>query len=59
MLGRADDVIVSGGENVPPLAVEAALATHPAVVEAAVTGVPDPEWGHGWSRSSCCGRRCR
>ena len=45
VLGRADDVVVSGGEKVPPLAVEAALETHPAVVEAAVTGVRDPEWG--------------
>ena len=45
VLGRADDVLVSGGENVAPLAVEAALETHPSVVEAAVTGVPDEEWG--------------
>jgi O-succinylbenzoic acid--CoA ligase len=45
VLGRADDVVVSGGENVPPLAVEAALETHPSVVEAAVAGVPDDEWG--------------
>ena len=45
VLGRADDVLVSGGENVAPLAVEAALESHPSVVEAAVTGVPDDEWG--------------
>ena len=45
VLGRADDVVVSGGEKVPPLTVEAALEGHPAVVEAAVIGVPDPEWG--------------
>jgi O-succinylbenzoic acid--CoA ligase len=45
VLGRADDVVVSGGVNVAPLAVEAALETHPSVVEAAVTGVPDEEWG--------------
>ena len=45
VLGRADDVVVSGGENVAPLAVEAALERHPSVVEAAVTGVPDEEWG--------------
>ena len=50
MLGRADDVVVSGGENVAPLAVEAALERHPSVVEAAVTGVPDEQWG-------CAGRR--
>ena len=45
VLGRADDVVVSGGENVAPLAVEAALGHHPSVVEAAVIGVPDDEWG--------------
>ena len=45
VLGRADDVVVSGGEKVAPLAVEAALETHPSVVEAAVTGVADEEWG--------------
>ena len=45
VLGRADDVLVSGGENVAPLAVEGALEAHPSVVEAAVTGVPDDEWG--------------
>jgi O-succinylbenzoic acid--CoA ligase len=45
VLGRADDVVVTGGENVAPLAVEAVLESHPNVVEAAVTGVPDEEWG--------------
>ena len=45
VLGRADDVVVTGGENVAPLAVEGALESHPSVVEAAVTGVPDEEWG--------------
>ncbi|QXC61677.1 AMP-binding protein [Aquihabitans sp. G128] len=43
--GRADDLIVSGGENVWPATVEAALATHPKVAEVAVQGQPDPEWG--------------
>lgn len=43
--GRADDVVVTGGEKVAPAAVEAALAGHPAVVEVAVVGVPDAEWG--------------
>ena len=43
--GRADDVIVTGGEKVSPAAVEAALASHPAVVEAAVVGLADEEWG--------------
>ncbi len=45
VLGRADDVVVTGGEKVPPTAVEAALETHPSVVEAAVVGVADEEWG--------------
>lgn len=45
VLGRLDDLIVTGGEKVAPLAVEAALAGHPAVVDVAVIGVPDPEWG--------------
>jgi len=45
VLGRADDMINSGGVKVPALAVEAAVRQHPAVLEAAVVGVPDPEWG--------------
>jgi len=45
VLGRADDVVVTGGEKVAPAAVEAALGSHPAVAEVAVVGVPDPEWG--------------
>ena len=43
--GRADDVVVTGGEKVAPAAVEAVLARHPAVAEVAVVGAPDPEWG--------------
>jgi acyl-CoA synthetase (AMP-forming)/AMP-acid ligase II/NAD(P)-dependent dehydrogenase (short-subunit alcohol dehydrogenase family) len=43
--GRADDMIVSGGENVFPLEVEEVLASHPAVAEAAVIGVPDEQFG--------------
>jgi O-succinylbenzoic acid--CoA ligase len=43
--GRADDVIVTGGENVHPLEVERALAAIPGVAEACVFGVPDPTWG--------------
>jgi o-succinylbenzoate---CoA ligase len=45
VFGRIDDVIVSGGENVWPVAVERALATHSGVSEVAVVGRPDPEWG--------------
>ncbi|MBB3038202.1 AMP-binding protein [Hoyosella altamirensis] len=43
--GRDDDMIVSGGENVFPGEVEAALYAHPEITEAAVTGVPDEEFG--------------
>ncbi|MDG2308467.1 MAG: AMP-binding protein [Candidatus Binatia bacterium] len=43
--GRDDDMIISGGENVFPREVEDLLANHDAVVEAAVIGVPDPEFG--------------
>ncbi len=43
--GRLAEMIVSGGENVWPSAVEAVLALHAAVAEVAVAGVADPEWG--------------
>jgi O-succinylbenzoic acid--CoA ligase len=43
--GRADDVIVSGGENVQPAEVEAVLREHPGVADVRVYGEPDPEWG--------------
>jgi O-succinylbenzoic acid--CoA ligase len=43
--GRLKEVIVTGGENVAPVEVERVLAAHPAVVDAGVTGVPDPDWG--------------
>lgn len=45
VLGRADDVIVTGGEKVVATQVAARLEEHPAVAEAEVIGVPDPEWG--------------
>ncbi|GAA2782751.1 o-succinylbenzoate--CoA ligase [Crossiella cryophila] len=45
ILGRADDVIITGGEKVPPALVERALTDCPGVREACVVGVPDPEWG--------------
>jgi fatty-acyl-CoA synthase len=43
--GRDDDMIISGGENVFPREVEDLLADHEDVVEAAVIGVPDDEFG--------------
>jgi acyl-CoA synthetase (AMP-forming)/AMP-acid ligase II len=43
--GRLDDVIVRGAENLSPGEIEDTLLAHPAVAEAAVVGIPDPEWG--------------
>jgi O-succinylbenzoic acid--CoA ligase len=43
--GRLDDVVVTGGVNVAPTAVEAALRLHPDVADAVVFGRPDDEWG--------------
>ncbi len=43
--GRDDEMIVSGGENVFPSEVEGALAHHPDIVDVAVVGVPDEEFG--------------
>ena len=43
--GRRGDLIITGGENVWPTAVERVLGTHPDVVEVAVIGRDDPEWG--------------
>jgi acyl-CoA synthetase (AMP-forming)/AMP-acid ligase II len=45
IVGRARDVIRTGGETVAPPEVEAALGEHPDVAEVAVVGVPDAEWG--------------
>jgi len=45
VLGRLDELVISGGVNVHPGEVEAVLAAHPAVAEVAVAGRPDPEWG--------------
>ena len=45
IMGRTDDMIISGGENVHPVQVEAALADHPGVLDSVVVGVPDDQWG--------------
>jgi O-succinylbenzoic acid--CoA ligase len=45
VLGRLKELIVTGGENVAPLEVEQALLAHPAVIDAGVAGLPDPNWG--------------
>jgi acyl-CoA synthetase (AMP-forming)/AMP-acid ligase II len=43
--GRADDVIVRGGENISPGEIEDVLLTHPSIADAAAVGVPSTEWG--------------
>lgn len=43
--GRADDVIVRGGENLSPGEIEDVMLTHPSVADAAVVGIPDEQWG--------------
>lgn len=45
IVGRKDDMLISGGENVQPVQVEEALNEHPKVSSCAVTGVPDEKWG--------------
>lgn len=43
--GRADDVIIRGGENMSPGEIEDVLLTHPAIADACAVGVPSVEWG--------------
>lgn len=45
IVGRAKDMIISGGENIYPAEIESLLAEHPAVAECAVLGMPDAAWG--------------
>jgi acyl-CoA synthetase (AMP-forming)/AMP-acid ligase II len=45
IVGRKDDMIISGGENVHPVQVEAVLGEHPGVADSAVVGAPDDRWG--------------
>ena len=42
---RFKDVIISGGENISSVEVEGVLMRHPAILEVAVVGMPDPKWG--------------
>jgi acyl-CoA synthetase (AMP-forming)/AMP-acid ligase II len=45
IVGRKDDMIISGGENVHPNQVEEVLNEHPGIRDSAVVGLPDPRWG--------------
>ncbi len=45
IVGRKDDMIISGGENVHPTQVEAVLVEHPGIADACVVGLPDERWG--------------
>jgi len=45
LAGRQKDIIIRGGENIAPVEIEAVIESHPKVIEAAVIGVPDQEWG--------------
>ncbi|MER7408970.1 class I adenylate-forming enzyme family protein [Streptomyces cacaoi] len=45
LVGRRDDMILSGGENVHPVQVEDVLTEHPGIADAVVVGAQDPEWG--------------
>jgi acyl-CoA synthetase (AMP-forming)/AMP-acid ligase II len=45
VVGRADDMIIRGGENLSPTEIEDVLLQHPEVAAAAVVGLPDAEWG--------------
>lgn len=56
VLGRADGAIISGGANVDPAAVEAALTAIPGIDEACAFGVPDPEWGERVAAAVVAGR---
>ncbi|MBU2548202.1 MAG: long-chain-fatty-acid--CoA ligase [Proteobacteria bacterium] len=45
IVDRKKDMIISGGENIIPREIEEVLYTHPKILEAAVIGMPDPDWG--------------
>src|SRR6202012_2352185 len=45
IIGRGDDMLISGGENVHPVQVEEVLNEHPGVADSCVVGLPDERWG--------------
>jgi acyl-CoA synthetase (AMP-forming)/AMP-acid ligase II len=55
LCGRADDVIVRGGENISPNEIEDVLIGHPAIEDAAVVGIPSVEWGEAIGVALVCG----
>jgi acyl-CoA synthetase (AMP-forming)/AMP-acid ligase II len=57
--GRADDVIVRGGENISPGEIEEVLLAHPAVADAAVVAIPDEQWGEGVAAAVVLKERAR
>ena len=52
--GRADDVIVRGGENISPGEIEDVLITHPAVKDVAVVAIADEQWGEAVGAAVVC-----
>ncbi|AZI58751.1 hypothetical protein EH165_12020 [Nakamurella antarctica] len=46
IIGRIDDLIITGGAKIAPIAVEAVLAAVPGVRDVVITSIPDDEWGH-------------
>lgn len=57
IVGRRDDMIISGGENIHPVQVEEVLNEHPGIADAAVVGAPDPAGGSWSPRMWCAGTR--
>src|SRR5699024_2874659 len=53
ILGRKDDMIIAGGENIHPVQVEESIARDPGVVDSAVVGISDPVWGQRSSPMWC------
>ena len=45
MIGRADDTIIRGGENIAPAEIESVLQEHPSVQDVGIVGVPSETWG--------------